>query len=94
MRWALCFPDTYEIGMSNLGIKILSGVLNEMEGVWCERVFAPWIDMEEEMRKRDIPLFALESGDAVSEFDMVGFSLSYELSYSNLINMLSLSKLL
>ncbi len=93
MRWALCFPDTYEIGMSNLGIKILSGVLNKMEDVWCERVFAPWIDMEEEMRKRDIPLYALESGDAVSEFDMVGFSLSYELSYSNLLNMLSLSKI-
>ncbi len=93
MRWALCFPDTYEIGMSNLGIKILAGVLNEMEEVWCERVFAPWLDMEEEMRKRDIPLYALESGDAVGEFDMVAFSLSYELSYSNLLNMLSLAKL-
>lgn len=93
MRWALCFPDTYEIGMSNLGIKILSGVLNEMDDVWCERVFAPWLDMEEEMRKRDIPLYALESGDAVSEFDVVAFSLSYELSYSNLVNMLSLAKI-
>ncbi len=91
MRWALCFPDTYEIGMSNLGIKILSGVLNEMEDVWCERVFAPWLDMEKEMRERNIPLYALESGDAVSDFDMVGFSLSYELSYSNVLNMLSLS---
>ncbi|MBQ7714982.1 MAG: TIGR03960 family B12-binding radical SAM protein [Clostridia bacterium] len=93
MRWAFCFPDTYEIGMSNLGIKILSGVLNEMEDVWCERVFAPWIDMESEMRKRGIPLFALESGDAVSEFDVVAFSLSYELSYSNVLNMLSLAGL-
>ena len=90
-RWAFCFPDTYEIGMSNLGIKILNGVLNEMDGVWCERVFAPWIDMEDEMRKRGIPLFALESGDAVGEFDFVAFSLSYELSYSNVLNMLSLA---
>lgn len=93
MRWAFCFPDTYEIGMSNLGVKILSGVLNEMEDVWCERVFAPWLDMEEEMRKRNIPLFALESGDGVDKFDMVAFSLSYELSYSNVLNMLSLSHL-
>lgn len=93
MRWAFCFPDTYEIGMSNLGVKILAGVLNEMSDVWCERVFAPWIDMEEEMRKRNIPLFALESGDSVAEFDVVAFSLSYELSYSNVLNMLSLSGL-
>jgi len=90
-RWAFCFPDTYEIGMSNLGVKILTGVLNEMDGVWCERVFAPWIDMEEEMRKRGIPLFALESGDDVGDFDFVAFSLSYELSYSNVLNMLSLA---
>ncbi len=90
-RWAFCFPDTYEIGMSNLGVKILAGVLNEMDGVWCERVFAPWIDMEEEMRKRGIPLFALESGDNVRDFDFVAFSLSYELSYSNVLNMLSLA---
>jgi len=90
LRWAFCFPDTYEIGMSNLGVKILQGVLNEMDDVWCERVFAPWIDMEDEMRKRGIPLFALESGDAVGEFDFVAFSLSYELSYSNVLNMLSL----
>lgn len=93
LRWAFCFPDTYEIGMSNLGVKILSGVLNNMENVWCERVFAPWTDMEEEMRKRNIPLFALESGDAVSDFDIVAFSLSYELSYSNVLNMLSLAGL-
>ena len=92
-RWAFCFPDTYEIGMSNLGVKILAGVLNQMEDVWCERVFAPWTDMEAEMRKRSIPLFALESGDAVGEFDFVAFSLSYELSYSNVLNMLSLAGL-
>ena len=82
VRWAFCFPDTYEIGMSNLGVKILAGVLNEMDHVWCERVFAPWIDMEEEMKKRGIPLFALESGDDVGIFDFCAFSLSYELSYS------------
>ncbi|MBQ7669926.1 MAG: TIGR03960 family B12-binding radical SAM protein [Clostridia bacterium] len=92
-RWAFCFPDTYEIGMSNLGVKILQGALNEMDDVWCERVFAPWIDMEAEMRKRNIPLFALESGDGVADFDFVAFSLSYELSYSNVLNMLSLAGL-
>lgn len=91
VRWAFCFPDTYEIGMSNLGVKILQGVLNEMDDVWCERVFAPWIDMEAEMRKRGIPLFTLESGDDVGDFDFVAFSLSYELSYSNVLNMLSLA---
>lgn len=79
--------------MSNLGVKILQGVLNEMDDVWCERVFAPWIDMEAEMRERGIPLFALESGDDVRNFDFVAFSLSYELSYSNVLNMLSLAGL-
>ena len=93
VRWAFCFPDTYEIGMSNLGVKSLQGVLNEMDDVWCERVFAPWIDMEDEMRRRGIPLFALESGDDVKDFDFVAFSLSYELSYSNVLNMLSLAGL-
>lgn len=91
LRWAFCFPDTYEIGMSNLGIKILSGVLNGMDDVWCERVFAPWLDMESEMRKRNIPLYALESGDSVRDFDIVSFSIAYELSYSNVLNMLSLA---
>ena len=65
LRFAFCFPDTYEIGMSNLGFRILYGVLNEMPGVWCERAFAPWTDMEEEMRSNGIPLWALESGDPV-----------------------------
>ena len=65
MRIAFCFPDTYEIGMSNLGMRILTGVLNEMDDVWCERVFAPWTDMEEKMRERGVPLFAHESGDNV-----------------------------
>lgn len=91
LRCAFCFPDVYEIGMSNMGVKILQGVLNEMDGVWCERVFAPWVDMEEEMRARGIPLYALESGDAVRDFDIVAFSVAYELSYSNVLNMLSLA---
>ena len=91
LRMALCFPDTYEIGMSNLGMKILYGAINELDGVWCERVFAPWGDMEDEMRKASIPLWALESGDPVSEFDAVGFSIGYEMAYLDVLNMLDLS---
>ncbi len=90
-RFAFCFPDTYEIGMSNLGMRILYGVMNEMEGVWCERCFAPWGDMEEEMRRAGIPLFALESGDPLSAFDIIGFSLGYEMAYTNVLNMLDLA---
>ena len=91
VRFAMCFPDTYEIGMSNLGLRILYGSMNEAEGVWCERAFAPWGDMEEEMRKADIPLYALESGDSLKEFDFVGFSLGYEMAYTNVLNMLDLA---
>ncbi len=91
VRFAMCFPDTYEIGMSNLGLRILYGSMNEAEGVWCERAFAPWGDMEEEMRKADIPLYALESGDCLKEFDFVGFSLGYEMAYTNVLNMLDLA---
>ncbi|MBQ7986090.1 MAG: TIGR03960 family B12-binding radical SAM protein [Clostridia bacterium] len=90
-RWGFCFPDTYEIGMSHLGMKILYHGLNKRSDTWCERVFAPWVDMEAEMRKEDIRLFALESGDEVKDFDILGFSLSYELAYSNVINMLDLA---
>ena len=72
-RVALCFPDTYEIGMSNLGIRILYGLMNELEGVWCERVFAPWGDMEDEMRREGLPLYGLESGDPIADFDVIGF---------------------
>ena len=93
IRVAYCFPDTYEIGMSNLGLQIMYGVLNSLEDVWCERVFAPWSDMEERMREEGIALFALESGDALSEFDMVAFSIGFELSYTNILNMLSLAKI-
>ena len=90
-RWAFCFPDTYEIGMSNLGIRLLYGALNAQPDVWCERCFAPWTDMEEQMRRYDIPLWALESGDPIRDFDIVAFTLGYELSYTNVLYMLDLA---
>ena len=91
LRVAFCFPDTYEIGMSNLGMRILYAVMNRMDGVWCERVFAPWGDMEEAMRRNHIPLYALESGDALTRFDMIAFTVGYEMSYTNILNMLLLA---
>ena len=91
VRVAFCFPDTYEIGMSNIGMRILYGLMNEMPGVWCERVFAPWGDMEAEMRKYAIPLYALESHDPVKAFDLIAFTIGYEMSYTNILNMLELS---
>ncbi|MBQ8980314.1 MAG: TIGR03960 family B12-binding radical SAM protein [Eubacterium sp.] len=93
LRYAFCFPDTYEIGMSHLGMKILYGLVNEREDAWCERVFAPDTDMEELMRKNNVPLFALESGDYIKNFDMIGFTLQYELCYTNVLNMLDLAGL-
>lgn len=90
-RAALCFPDIYEIGMSNLGLRILYAAANAMPGVWCERVFSPWADMEAEMRAAQIPLYGLESGDAISEFDLIGFSLGYEMAYTNVLNSLDLA---
>jgi len=91
VRVAFCFPDTYEIGMSNVGMRILYGVMNEMDGVWCERVFAPWGDMEEAMRVNQLPLWALESQSPVKDFDMIAFTIGYEMCYTNIINMLTLS---
>ena len=91
VRVAFCFPDTYEIGMSNVGMRILYGVMNEMDGVWCERVFAPWGDMEEAMRKHALPLWALESQSPVKDFDMIAFTIGYEMAYSNILNMLNLA---
>lgn len=91
IRYAFCFPDIYEIGMSHLGMKILYGLVNEREDAWCERVFAPDVDMEEQMRKHNVPLFALESGDYIKDFDMIGFTLMYELCYTNVLNMLDLA---
>ena len=88
---AFCFPDTYEIGMSNLGMRILYGVMNQMDGVWCQRVFAPWGDMEQAMRQHQLPLWALESRRPVKDFDMIAFTIGYEMCYTNILNMLSLS---
>ncbi len=93
VRFAFCFPDTYEIGMSHLGMKILYSQFNEREDIWCERVFAPWTDFEEVMRENNIPLFALESRDPIKDFDFIGFTLQYEMSYTNLINMIDLAGL-
>lgn len=93
VRVAFCFPDTYEIGMSNVGMRILYGVMNQMENVWCERVFSPWGDMEEAMRANDIPLWSLESRTPVKEFDLIAFTIGYEMSYSNILNMLNLAKI-
>ena len=91
IRFAFCFPDTYEIGMSHLGMKILYSLINEREDAWCERVFAPASDMEEQMRSLNVPLYALESGDAIKDFDFVAFTMMYELCYTNILNMLSLA---
>lgn len=91
IRFAFAFPDTYEVGMSHLGMKILYHVLNQRSDTYCERVFAPWIDMEEEMRREGIPLFTNETHTPVKEFDFLGITLQYEMCYSNVLNMLSLA---
>ncbi|MBQ9507181.1 MAG: TIGR03960 family B12-binding radical SAM protein [Clostridia bacterium] len=93
LRYAFCFPDSYEIGMSHLGLKILYAIANARPDTWCERVFAPWDDMEALMREHDIPLYALESGDPIKDFDIIGFTLQYELCYTNVLNMLDLAGL-
>lgn len=91
LRVCFCFPDTYEIGMSHLGLQILYGLMNSLPYVWCERAFAPWTDMEELLRRRRLPLCALESGDSLAEFDVLAFTLQYELTYTNILNMLDLA---
>ncbi|MDK2990943.1 MAG: hypothetical protein PWP48_176 [Clostridiales bacterium] len=91
VRFAFAFPDVYDIGMSHLGIRILYDILNKRDDTFCERVFAPWVDMEQQMRRHEIPLFALESGDNIADFDMLGFTLQYEMSYTNVLNMLDLA---
>ena len=91
LTFAFCFPDVYEVGMSHLGMKILYHMLNEREDTVCERVFAPWDDMEQEMRKEGIPLLSMESYVPVKNFDFIGFTLQYEMSYSNIVNMLDLA---
>ena len=91
IRFAMCFPDVYEIGMSHLGIQILYDMLNKFEDTWCERVYSPWMDLDEIMRKEQIPLFALESQDPVKEFDFLGITLQYEMCYTNILQVLDLS---
>jgi len=93
VRFALAFPDVYDVGMSHLGLKILYHILNSRDDVWAERVYAPWIDMEREMRAKGIPLFSLESASPLRDFDIVGFSLQYEMSYTNVLNMLELAQI-
>ena len=91
IRFAFCFPDTYEIGMSHLGMKILYHLLNERQDCYCERVFAPWTDMEAKMRENNIPLYSLETKDEIKSFDFIGFTLQYEMSFTNIVNMLDLA---
>lgn len=91
MRFAFCFPDTYEIGMSHLGMKILYSLTNERENFWCERVFAPDTDFEKLMRENNIPLYGLESLEPIKDFDFVGFTIQYEMCYTNILNMLDLA---
>jgi radical SAM family uncharacterized protein len=93
VRFAMCFPDVYEIGMSHLGIQILYDLLNSLEDVWCERVYSPWVDLDQIMREKKIPLFALESQDPISEFDFLGFTIQYEMCYTNILQILDLSQI-
>ena len=93
VRFAMCFPDVYEIGMSHLGIQILYDMFNHMEGVWCERVYSPWLDLDAILRKEHIPLFALESQDPIKEFDFLGITLQYEMCYTNILQILDLSQI-
>ncbi|KNZ40960.1 TIGR03960 family B12-binding radical SAM protein [Acetobacterium bakii] len=90
IRFAFAFPDTYEVGMSHLGMKILYGLLNEQKDIWCERVFAPWVDMEAQLRSHNLPLYGLESMMPLNEYDFIGFTLQYEMSFTNILNMLEL----
>ena len=91
VRYAFLFPDTYEVGMSHLGMKILYHIMNQREDTWCERVFSPWIDMQQAMRERDIPLFSLESRTPICEFDLLGVTLQYEMSYTNILAALDMA---
>lgn len=93
IRFAMCFPDVYEIGMSHLGIQILYDMFNKMDGVWCERVYSPWMDLDEIMRRERIPLFALESQDPIKDFDFLGITIQYEMCYTNILQVLDLSQI-
>ena len=91
VRFAMCFPDVYEIGMSHLGIQILYDMFNRRDDVWCERVYSPWVDLDEIMRKENIPLFALESQDPIKDFDFLGITIQYEMCYTNILQVLDLA---
>ncbi|MDD3429513.1 MAG: B12-binding domain-containing radical SAM protein, partial [Oscillospiraceae bacterium] len=91
LRFAFCFPDTYEVAMSHLGMKVLYEIINNEKHYWCERCFMPWLDMLEQMKEKDIPLFSLESKTPLTQFDVIGFTLQYELSYTNIVAMLRLA---
>ena len=91
IRFAMCFPDVYEIGMSNLGMMILYNMFNQREDVWCERLFSPWPDLDKVMREEKIPLFALESQEPIRDFDFLGITIGYEMCYTNILQVLDLS---
>ena len=91
IRFAMCFPDVYEIGMSHLGIQILYDMFNKREDTWCERVYSPWTDLDKVMREQHIPLFALESQEPVKNFDFLGVTIQYEMCYTNILQILDLS---
>ena len=91
IRFAMCFPDVYEIGMSHLGIQILYDMFNRRDDVWCERVYSPWTDLDQIMREQKIPLFALESQDSIKDFDFLGITIQYEMCYTNILQVLDLS---
>ena len=93
IHFAFCFPDVYEVGMSHLGTRILYHTINQREDTYCERVFAPWPDMEEQLRKNNISLYSLETKTPLKEFNIIGFTLQYEMSYTNILNMLDMSKI-
>lgn len=91
VRFAMCFPDVYEIGMSHLGIQIIYDMLNRRDDIWCERVYSPWTDLDKLMRKKKIPLFALESQSPITDFDFLGITIQYEMCYTNILQVLDLS---
>ena len=93
VRFAMCFPDVYEIGMSHLGIQILYDMLNSWEDVWCERVYSPWVDLDAIMRKQQIPLFGLESQEPVKDMDFLGITIQYEMCYTNILQVLDLAQI-
>ena len=93
VRFAMCFPDVYDIGMSHLGIQIIYDLLNKREDIYCERVYSPWIDLDKIMREENIPLFAIESQEPVKNFDFLGITLQYEMCYTNILQVLDLSSI-